>query len=77
MCKRRDCPGYVDLWMRDQSVRLLENLWRYEGAVCMVTLTPPGRDQLPWDRHRCTHPPGAACSGTLGCRVVASYLSRK
>ena len=24
-CKRRDCPGYVAVWMGDQRVRLLEN----------------------------------------------------
>ena len=73
VCKRRDCPGYVDLWMRDQRTRILDNLWSYTGAVCMVTLTPPGREELPWDRHRCTHAPGVTCSGTIGCRVVASY----
>lgn len=34
-----------------------------------VTLTAPGADVLPWDRERCSHGPGVACSGELGCVV--------
>lgn len=58
--------------MGDQAVRLLDNLVRYQGAVCMVTLTAPGREILPWDRTKCTHEPGVTCSGLLGCVVEAS-----
>ena len=32
-CKRRDCPGYVGVWMGDQRVRLLENLLAYGGLT--------------------------------------------
>lgn len=35
----------------------------------MVTLTPPGADELPWDTARCTHRPGLPCSGSRGCRI--------
>ena len=70
-CKRRSCSGYVNLWMGDQSARLLENLWAYRGQVAMVTITPPGADRLPWDRDACTHGPDVKCSGTIGCKVSA------
>lgn len=70
-CKRRDCPGYVDVWMGDQGVRLLENLRAYDGKVRMLTITAPGADRLPWDVASCGHTAGE-CSGRLGCRVVPS-----
>lgn len=74
VCKRRDCPGYVQTWMGDQGVRLLENLHSYRGSVAMLTLTPPGADELPWDVAYCAerHGPGERCSGVHGCRVRPS-----
>lgn len=48
-CKRRDCRSYVDDWLRDQGVRVLENLAAWDGQVLMVTVTPPGADRLPWE----------------------------
>jgi hypothetical protein len=67
-CKRRDCPGYAPIYLRDQAVRLRENLAAWEGKTCLVTLTAPGVDLLPWDRSKC--PAGEhRCSGKLGCRV--------
>lgn len=75
VCKRRDCPGYVGVWLGDQGIRVLENLISYGGAVCMVTLTPPGAETLPWDREHCRelHADDVKCSGRLGCRVVPSH----
>jgi len=32
---------------------MLLNLERYNGPVVLVSLTPPGRDVLPWDAHHC------------------------
>lgn len=67
-CKRRVCPGYAPTYLRDQAERLRENLAAWDGKVCLVTLTAPGRDVLPWDRRKCA--PGAhKCSGRRGCRV--------
>jgi hypothetical protein len=67
-CKRRDCPGYAPIYLRDQGERLRQNLAVWDGKTCLVTLTAPGAAVLPWDRTKC--PPGAhVCSGKLGCRV--------
>jgi hypothetical protein len=67
-CKRRDCPGYASIYLRDQAERLRQNLAAWGGKTCLVTLTAPGSDVLPWDTSKC--PPGDhACSGALGCRV--------
>lgn len=35
----------------------------------MITITPPGADELPWDTAKCTHLPGVKCSGSRGCVV--------
>ena len=67
-CKRRDCPRYAPIYLRDQAERTGQNLGAWDGKTCLVTLTAPGADRLPWDRSKC--PPGEhACSGRLGCRV--------
>ncbi len=67
-CKRRDCPGYAGIYLRDQAERLKANLAAWEGKTCLVTLTAPGADVLPWDESKC--PDGRhVCSGKLGCRV--------
>jgi hypothetical protein len=50
---------------------MLENLIAYGGKAVMYTLTPPGKDVLPWDRTRCSHPDSVKCSGRLGCVVEA------
>ena len=67
-CKRRDCPGYAPIYLRDQAERLKANLAAWEGRTCLVTLTAPGREVLPWDQSKCRS--GAhRCSGKRGCRV--------
>jgi hypothetical protein len=67
-CKRRDCPGYAPIYLRDQAERLRENLAAWDGKTCLVTLTAPGADLLQWDPAKC--PSGEhKCSGKLGCRV--------
>jgi hypothetical protein len=67
-CKRRDCPGYAPIYLRDQAERLRENLAAWDGKTCLVTLTAPGADVLSWDPAKC--PSGThTCSGRLGCRV--------
>ena len=67
-CKRRDCPGYAPIYLRDQAERIRQNLAAWDGGTCLVTLTAPGVRELPWDRSKC--PPGEhTCSGRLGCRV--------
>lgn len=70
-CRRRTCPGYVKLWLRDQRTVFKAAMARYPGRATMVTITAPGRDRLPWDRTRCTHAPGERCSGNKGCKVDA------
>jgi hypothetical protein len=67
-CKRRDCPGYARIYLRDQAERLRANLAAWQGKTCLVTLTAPGADVLPWDGSACAA--GAhRCSGRRGCRV--------
>jgi hypothetical protein len=67
-CKRRDCPAYAGIYLRDQAERLRANLAAWEGKTCLVTLTAPGADVLSWDKSKC--PRGKhVCSGKLGCRV--------
>jgi hypothetical protein len=67
-CKRRDCPGYARIYLRDQAERLRANLAAWDGKTCLVTLTAPGADILPWDRGTC-RPGEHRCSGERGCRV--------
>jgi hypothetical protein len=48
-------------------VRLLENLLAHGGLTCMLTLTAPGADALPWDEEECAHLGPHRHSGTRGC----------
>lgn len=70
-CKRRTCPRYSRLWAYDWRIVLLENLIAYGGKATMYTLTPPGADQLPWDRSKCSHAESVACRGERGCVIEA------
>jgi hypothetical protein len=65
-CGRRDCGGYVDIWLRDNRVRLLENLHSHRGRMVMTTITAPS---LPWDERHCRALGAHKHSGALGCRV--------
>lgn len=67
-CKRRDCPGYASTYLRDQAERLRANLAAWDGKTCLVTLTGPEKDALPWDPTKCPAGPHV-CSGRLGCQV--------
>lgn len=64
-CRRRGCPGYVDVWLGDNRVRLLENLLAFGGEVTMTTITAPS---LPWSAE-CDVRGEHKHSGPLGCRV--------
>jgi hypothetical protein len=75
-CKRRTCPRYADIWARDWRIVLLEAFIAYGGKATIYTLTPPGADQLPWDRTRCSHSVGIGCSGSHGCVVEESVRRR-
>jgi hypothetical protein len=68
-CKRRTCPSYAPVYLRRQAELLRANLEVWDGEVCLMTLTGPGRAELPWDRRQCSHAPGVRCSGRLGCKV--------
>lgn len=48
---------------------MLANLGELEGGADLITITPPGKDVIPFDRSRCRHPEGVRCSGKLGCVV--------
>lgn len=65
-CGRRDCIGYVDTWLRDNRVRLLENLHSHRGRMVMTTITAPS---LGWDERHCRALGAHKHSGALGCRV--------
>jgi hypothetical protein len=67
-CSSRTCPEYAPIWGRDTRRRLFENL-RLARLSVMFSVTAPGRDLLPFDPARCTHPLGVKCTGKIGCRV--------
>jgi len=67
-CKRRDCPKYAPIYLRDNAERIRANLAAWSGGVTLMTLTAPGADELPWDPRKCPPHPHR-CSGRLGCRV--------
>jgi hypothetical protein len=76
LCRRRNCPGYAPIWAGDQRNKLFENLKALESlpdlatdGVGLVTVTAPGVEVLPWDRHACSGLGEHECSGLLGCRV--------
>lgn len=66
-CRRRACPGYVDIWLGDNRIRLLENLLAFDGEVVMPTVTAPS---LLWSSD-CEGLGEHKHSGNLGCRVEA------
>jgi hypothetical protein len=67
-CKRRSCPGYAPIYLRDQAIKLRENLAAWDGKTFLVKLTAPGADVLPWDPGKCREGEHR-CSGKIGCRV--------
>jgi hypothetical protein len=72
-CRRRKCPAYTHVWVRDQRERLTVNLPAFSAgprAVCMTAVTAPGADLLPWDKSACREQGRHRCTGTLGCRVA-------
>jgi hypothetical protein len=68
-CRRRTCSGYSALWAGDQRRKMFENLAAGPETVLMVTVTPPGRDRLPWDESACRPLGEHTHSGRLGCKV--------
>jgi hypothetical protein len=74
-CRRRVCPGYFRLYAGDLAALIRENMDHVGGAWDLLTITPPGADILPWDRSKCTHPPGVRCSGLRGCVVEHKALA--
>lgn len=78
-CRRRLCPGYYPTWCGDAMSYIMTNSIRLamEGGGCdMVTITPPGAEDLPWDTAKCKHLPGERCSGERGCIVHPDALAR-
>lgn len=76
-CTRRDCPSFFPLWAGDVGFFIRENVKQLRGAgLDLGTLTPPGKDQLPWDRSICGHPEGFRCSGELGCKTDRQATAR-
>jgi histone H3/H4 len=71
-CKRRDCPAYAPLYLKDGARLLRQNLRSWSGGVSMVTLTAPGADLLPWDPVQCKVQREHEHAGPLGCRVERS-----
>ncbi|HLW79628.1 MAG TPA: hypothetical protein VKU44_08525, partial [Terriglobia bacterium] len=61
--------------MRDQGERLRQNLAAWDGKTCLVTLTAPGVNVLPWDVSKC-RPTAHVCSGSLGCQVNIRTAAR-
>jgi hypothetical protein len=60
-CKRRTCPGYAPLYLRDQAERLKAGLAEWDGETTIATVTAPGADvsrgilgAAGWTVHRST-----------------------
>lgn len=68
-CKRRTCPGYAPLYLRDQAERLKAGLAEWDGETTIATVTAPGADALPWDLRRCKLRGPHKHSGPNGCEV--------
>jgi hypothetical protein len=68
-CKRRTCPGYAPIYLRDQAERLKAGLAEWDGETTIATLTAPGADVLPWDTRRCRSEGPHKHSGPNGCQV--------
>ena len=69
-CKRKSCPGYQSLWIRDCCEVVRGSFAAYEGDhVAVLSLTAPGARQLPWDLAACRVHNPHRCRGSLGCRV--------
>jgi hypothetical protein len=58
------------LWAGDVRRKLFANFGHYTGQVAIITVTGPGQKVIPWDRSRCTHPPGERCDGRKGCKAA-------
>src|SRR2546421_569687 len=71
-CRRRSCPGYVDTWLGDCRIRLLENLASFGGDVVMTTITAPS---LPWSS-ACDGLGEHKHTGDLGCQVEPGVAQR-
>ena len=48
-CKRRTCSICGLTWAKDWRVVLFRNLLHHGGFVMLSAVTPPGRDELPYD----------------------------
>ncbi len=68
-CKRRTCPGYAPVYLRDQAERLKAALAEWDGETTIATLTAPGEDVLPWDPRLCRLESPHKHSGPNGCQV--------
>lgn len=72
-CKCRQCPHYAPIWAKDQQRKAFENMAAYDdgdGMAIMITITAPGRGELPWDEDFCKALGPHRHGGDLGCRVV-------
>src|SRR5947209_2617907 len=65
-CKSRKCPEYSRVWAADQRRKLFTNLSAYGGEVLLSAVTPPGREDLPWDEDVCASLGEHEHSGLLG-----------
>lgn len=68
-CKRRTCPAYAPMYLRDRGDCLMAGLAEWTRACNMVTLTAPGRDRFPFKPSLCRVRVRHRCSGSIGCRV--------
>jgi hypothetical protein len=77
-CRRRLCPGYLPRWAGDHMAYVMTNLTQLArgGQLDLITITPPGSGELPWDPSLCTMNGPHKHSGPSGCRVEARALER-
>lgn len=60
-CNSRKCPVCGLLWAGDQRIKLRGNLDAVDGRVALVSVTAPGRDNLPHDENGVPDPWAAFC----------------
>lgn len=73
-CKKRTCEICGLTWARDWRIVLLHNLRHVGGLVMMSAVTPPGRDELPYDERVCAHLGPHVHGKRYGCKVDADAL---
>lgn len=74
-CKKRTCGVCGVVWAKDWRRVLFEALQAPGVPVVLSAVTPPGVEELPWDKWHCATLGPHSHSARLGCRVDGEALA--